>query len=359
MHHLARGRLSAQLTMFLSALVLLTACGGEEPASEPTQEEEAAPADQPAEPEPAVEPEEAAAPDQGADPGTTADTAAGDAATDATSFPVTVGAGEQQIEIESRPERIVSLSPTATEILFAVGSGDQVVAVDEQSDHPEDAPTTDLSGFQPNVEAIAGYEPDLVIASGDPGDLVASLEALGIPVLLHPSATTLEDAYRQIEQTGLATGHEAEASELVAEMQAEIDEIVGEVDQPEEPLTYYHELDPNYYTVTSSTFIGELYGLLGLTSIADPAEDENAGYPQLSPEFIIEADPDLIFLADGECCDVTPAEVTARPGWDTITAVEEWSVVTLDEDVASRWGPRVVEFLETVAEAVTELDTAA
>lgn len=259
---------------------------------------------------------------------------------------------------EPDPARIVSLSPTATEVLFAIGAGDQVVAVDEQSDHPEGVPVTDLSGYQPNVEAIAGYDPDLVVTSGDPADLVASLEALDIEVLLHPSARTLDEAYDQILETGHATGHVDGAEDLVSRMQDDIDAIVAGVEAPDEPLTYYHELDPTYYSVTSSTFIGEIYGLLGLTSIADAAEDDNGGYPQLSPEHIVEADPDIIFLADGECCDVDAEQVAARPGWETMTAVGNGAIVSLDEDVASRWGPRVVDFLRTLADEVAALQPA-
>ena len=347
-----RRRVSIHLVTALCVLALASACGAGEPASEPPGAETGEQAEQAPQPEqPEAEPRPEPEPDL-AEP-------AGSPDPDVAAFPVTVDSGDAQVEIDARPERIVSLSPTATEILFAIGAGDQVVAVDEQSDHPEDVPITDLSGFQPNIEAIAGYQPDLVIASGDPGDLVASLGALDIPVLLHPSATTLEDAYRQIRQTGTATGHEEGATGLVAEMQAEIDAIIDEVEPPDERLTYYHELDPNYYTVTSSTFIGEIYGLLGLTSIADHAAEENGGYPQLSPEYIVDADPDLVFLADAECCGVTPTDVTARPGWDTMTAVEQGAIVPLDEDVASRWGPRVVEFLGTIAEAVTDLEMAA
>src|SRR5690606_17206535 len=112
--------------------------------------------------------------------------------------------------------RIVSLSPTATEILFALGAGSRVVAVDDQSTYPPEAPVTDLSGFDPNVEAIASYEPDLVVLSFDPGDLQPGLEALDIEVVLQPPAATLDDAWAQIEQLGAATGSVAEAAELVA-----------------------------------------------------------------------------------------------------------------------------------------------
>ncbi|HEX9889214.1 MAG TPA: ABC transporter substrate-binding protein [Nitriliruptorales bacterium] len=271
-------------------------------------------------------------------------------------FPVTVGSGDAAVEIPARPKRIVSLSATATEMLFAIGAGDQVVAVDEHSDFPEGVPTTDLSGFEPNVEAISSHDPDFVVASFDPGELVSSLSQVGVPTLIHPSAVTLDDTYTQIEQLGVATGHVAEAAALVAEMQSEMDAIVAEVPQRSEPLTYYHELDPNFFSVTTETFIGELYGLLGMRSIGDEAGDGSGGYPQLSPEFIVDADPDVILLADAECCGITAEEIAKRPGWDQLTAVREGRVVELDEDLASRWGPRVVEFLRAIATEVAALE---
>ena len=273
-------------------------------------------------------------------------------------FPVTVTAANGDVVVEQRPTAIVSLSPTATEMLYAIGAGDQVVAVDDQSNFPEEAPVTDLSGFTPNVEAIAEFEPDLVVISFDPGDLTSSLQALGIPVLLQPAAKTLDDTYAQIEQLGAATGHIGDAAELVARMQADIDEIVASVTPPAEPLTYYHELDPTFFTVTSATFIGQVYALLGLENIADPADADGYGYPQLSAEYIVDADPDLIFLADTKCCGQSPETVAARPGWSELTAVRTGAVIPLDDDVASRWGPRVVEFLRTVAGKVAELETA-
>ncbi|MGH3443489.1 MAG: ABC transporter substrate-binding protein [Nitriliruptorales bacterium] len=274
----------------------------------------------------------------------------------APTFPVTVGSGDTAVEVPARPERIVSLSATATEMLFAIDAGEQVVAVDEHSDFPEGVPTTDLSGFEPNVEAISSHDPDLVVASFDPGELVSSLAAVGVPTLLHPAAATLDDTYTQIEQLGVATGHVAEAAALVAEMQADIEAIVEELPERSEPLTFYHELDPNFFSVTSATFIGELYSLLGMKSIGDEAADQGGGYPQLSPEFIVDADPDVILLADAECCGITAEEIARRPGWDQLTAVREGRIVELDEDVASRWGPRVVEFLRTLAAEVAAFE---
>jgi iron complex transport system substrate-binding protein len=271
-------------------------------------------------------------------------------------FPVTVGSGESAVEIPAQPERIVSLSPTATEVLFAIGAGDLVVAADEYSTYPAEAPTTDLSGFTPNVEAIAGYDPDLVVASSDPGDLVAGLAEIGVPTLIHPSAITLDDAYTQIEQLGAATGQLAESAGLVAQMQADLGALVDRLPERGEPLTYYHELDPTYYSVSSETFIGQLYGLLGMTSIADEAGDESGGYPQLSPEFIVQADPDVILLADSACCGVDAEQVASRPGWDQLSAVQAGRIVPLDEDLASRWGPRIVEFLEVLATDLADLE---
>jgi iron complex transport system substrate-binding protein len=266
-------------------------------------------------------------------------------------FPVTLDTPAGKVELARQPTRIVSLSPTATEMLFAIGAGGQVVAVDSNSNHPKEAPTTDLSAYQPNIEAIAGYKPDLVVYSDDPGELATGLGKLSIPALQQPAATRLDDTYAQLDQLGRATGHAAEAAQVTATMRAEIEKIAA-ADKPEPPLTYYHELDKSLYTATSKTFIGQLYAQLGLENIADAADKEGSGYPQLSAEYVIKADPDLIFLADTKCCGQSAKTVAARDGWDQITAVKADGVVELDDDVASRWGPRVVDFLKTVAAKV-------
>lgn len=276
-------------------------------------------------------------------------------------FPTTVASGQvgdlTEVTIESRPESIVSLSPTATEMLWAVGAGDQVVAVDDQSDYPEDVPSTELSGYEPNIEAILAHAPDLVVSAGDSGDLVAGLEDAGVPTLLLPSATDLEEAYDQIERVGAATGHVAEAAQVVAETQEGIEAAVGSAPDVA-GLTYFHELSPDLYTTTGDTFIGEVYGLFGLESIADPAAKGGDLYPQLSAEYVVSADPDFVFLADSECCDVHADDLGERAGWQGLDAVEHDRIVELDEDVTSRWGPRVVEFAETVARVVSEHENA-
>jgi iron complex transport system substrate-binding protein len=273
-------------------------------------------------------------------------------------FPVTVRGTNGAVTIDERPTRIVSLSPTATEDLFAIGSGEQVIAVDDQSDYPPEAPTTDLSGYEPNVEAIAGYEPDLLVYATEPGDLGSSLESLGITALQLDAAVTLEEAFEQITTLGLATGHAADAFTLTERMQADVQAIVAGSGRSA-GLSFYYELDDTYYSVTSKTFIGQLFEMLALENIADPAGKGSGGYPQLSAEYIIESDPDLIFLADTKCCGQSPQTVAARPGWDEIAAVTDGGVVPLDDDVASRWGPRVVDLLRQIAEAASDAEARA
>jgi iron complex transport system substrate-binding protein len=270
-------------------------------------------------------------------------------------FPVTLDTPAGKLVIDQQPKRIVSLSPTATEMLFAIGAGGQVVAVDSNSNYPEEAPRTELSAYQPNLEAIAGHRPDLVVYSDDPGELAAGLGKLAIPALVQPAATRLDDTYAQLEQLGRATGHVAEAGQVAATIRSEIEEIAA-ASRPERPLTYYHELDKNLYTATSKTFIGQLYAQLGLKNIADAADKEGSGYPQLSAEYLVKADPDLIFLADTKCCGQSARTVAARDGWGQLAAVRTGAVVELDDDVASRWGPRVVDFLKAVAAKVEALE---
>jgi iron complex transport system substrate-binding protein len=259
--------------------------------------------------------------------------------------------------VDARPERIVSLSPSATEGLFAVGAGEQVIAVDEFSDHPAEAPTTDLSGFTPNVEAIVALDADLVVVSYDPGDLVASLAATGVPVLVLDAAVDLEDVLRQLTILGTVTGNVDSATEVVADLELRIANVLAGTPTLDVPLTYFHELDDTLFTVTSRTFVGSVYGLLGLVNVADAADPDGAafGYPQLSAEFLLAADPDLVFLADSRCCGEDATTFAARPGFADLRAVTDGGVIVLDDDVASRWGPRIVDFLEQVAAAVTQV----
>jgi iron complex transport system substrate-binding protein len=270
-------------------------------------------------------------------------------------FPVTITTPSGRVTVRTKPRRIVSLSPTATESLFAIGAGPQVVAVDDQSDHPRRAPRTALSGFTPNVEAIASYRPDLVVISFDTKGLTDALRGLGIAVVHHDGAKTLAGAYQQIRQLGLVTGNAERATRLVRSMKKRINEIVRSSRTRGRGLSVFHELDPSLFTVTSNTFIGRVYSVLGLDNIADAAEGAGSGYPQLSAEYVVAADPDVIVLADSVCCGQRASSVAARPGWDRVSAVRTGSIVRVHDSIASRWGPRLVNFFRAMATALERL----
>ncbi len=250
------------------------------------------------------------------------------------------------------PARIVSLSSTATEILFAIGAGDQVVAVDSFSNFPAEAPITDLSAFEPNLEAIAAYEPDLVVYAFDPdGDeLATAFDGIGAEAIFQGPAATLDDVYAQIADLGIATGNEDGAAALNAELQSGIDAIVASLPADGEPLRLYHELDENFYSASSNSFIGQLYSLLGVANIADEADVDGFGYPQLNAEYILQSDPEIIVITTEVAYGAD--DVAARPGWDAMSAVRNGNVVVVDGDISSRWGPRLPEFLQTMADVI-------
>ncbi len=271
---------------------------------------------------------------------------------EAADYPVTVTAANGEVTVEERPEAIVSMSPSATEMLFAIGAGDQVEAVDDNSNYPADAPMTDLSSFTPNAEAIVGYDPDLVVLSDDMNGIVDSLESLDVPVLLLEAAVDLEDSYAQMELLGEVTGHAEEAADVVADVRDRIEAAVESVPADAAGQRIFHELGPELYSADSSTFIGSIYSLFGLENIADQAPDASGGYPQLSAEFVVEQAPDIIVLADTKCCGESAETVAQRPAFATVPAVVEGRIVEADDDVVSRWGPRVADFAENVAEVL-------
>ncbi len=264
-------------------------------------------------------------------------------------YPVTVGS----VTLDKQPQKIVSLAPSLTEMLFAIDAGAQVVAVDEYSNFPANAPKTDLSGYKPNAEAIAKHAPDLVVVSDDSEGIVAQLKALNIPTYVGPAANTLDDSYKEVTELGALTGHPTEAAALIGSMKTEFEKLVKDLPKRTKPLTYYYELDNTYYSVTSKTFIGALFTAAGLVNIADAGNTDNP-YPQLSAETILKANPDLIFLADTKCCGQSATTVAARPGWGGLTAVTKNGVVPLDDDIASRWGPRVVDLQRAIVDAAAK-----
>lgn len=281
------------------------------------------------------------------------------AASTGAGFPVSLAAANGTVKVASRPTAIVSLSPTATEMLYAIGAGSQVKAVDSLSDYPAQAPRTKLSAYQPNVEAIVAEKPDLVVESGDTGQLTKRLAAFSIPVLELPAPAKIAGEYAEFGQLGRATGHPAQAQQEVTRLRAQLHQITAAAPHHAKPLTYYYELDQTYYSVTSSTFVGQLLALLGMKSIADQASGaaKSGGYPQLSAEYIIKANPDYIILADTLCCHQDAATVAKRAGWSGLAAVKAGHIIGLNDDIASRWGPRVTDLLRTVETAIAKGST--
>ncbi len=256
--------------------------------------------------------------------------------------------GNDDDAASERPQRIVSLSPMATEVLFAIGAGEQVVAADEFSYFPAEAPVTDLSGWDPNVEAVLSYEPDLVVVAHDANDLMAGMAAVGVPVLLSLAPVDFVSGYNSIAELGFAVGRSDEAAVLVAALRAEIDEALAAA--PDAPVRVYHELDNTYFSVSSNSFIGAVYAAMGVVNIADEVDPDGYGYPQLTEEYIVEANPELIVITD--LVGYTAEDVAARPGWGEVAAVRSGDIVMVNADVASRWGPRLPQFINAVAEAL-------
>jgi iron complex transport system substrate-binding protein len=279
------------------------------------------------------------------------------AATTATKYPLTISSGGYSTTIAKKPTRIISLSPSATESLFEIGAGKQVLAVDSLSNFPKSAPITQLSAFEPNVEAIAALKPDLVVLSVDAmKSLVVkeALEKLKISVLMEKAPQNLAQAYKEIEILGAVTGRTVEAKKVTVKMASLIKSIIKK-SKVSGKVTFFHELDNTLYSVTSDTFIGKVYKDFGLINIADKAAGADSyGYPQLSAEYLVKSDPTIIFLADAEYGE-SVATVNARAGWSGITAVTKKNIFALPNDIPSRWGPRLVDFYRYVAASLAKV----
>ena len=257
----------------------------------------------------------------------------------------------------SKPQRIISLSPSATETLFAIGAGPQVIAVDDLSNFPTNAPISKLSAFSPNVEALLNYKPDLIILNADATKAIevkAALEKLKIKVFLEKAPKDLSQVYLEITALGRATGNLASAQTVVTTMKSKIRAAIKSGRQAKK-ISFFHELDNTLYTATSDTFIGKVYRDFNLTNVADPAASaDSAGYPQLQSEYLIKSNPRIIFLSDAQYGE-SLAMLMKRPGWNGISAVSKKSVIALPEDIPSRWGPRLVDFYEFIAAAIGKI----
>jgi iron complex transport system substrate-binding protein len=264
-------------------------------------------------------------------------------------FPVSITRSDGvTLEIRERPERIVSLSAGGTELFFAIGAGDQLVAADMFSDYPEEANALPkVDAFQPDPEAILAHNPDLVLVTYDADEIVAALEQAEVSVLYLEVPESIDGLLEQARQFGKVTGNREAAEELVTGMEERIAAVTSKLADVEEGPRVYHELDETFFTVAPDSFVGDIYNLLNAQNIAAGAP---GGYPQLSAEVIIERNPEVIILPTGEGEDgTTPEDVKARPGWDVIDAVKNDRIYEIDRDIVSRPGPRIIDGLEQLA----------
>jgi iron complex transport system substrate-binding protein len=275
----------------------------------------------------------------------------------ATKYPLTVKFGGYTTKIAKKPTKIISLSPSATEILYAIGAGSQILAVDNLSNYPANAPTSEISAFEPNVEAILAKKPDLVLLSIDSTkapQIRNALVKLGIPVLMEKAPATLQDVYAENTLLARVTDRQAGAVKLNASMAKSIKDTLAKAKKSSK-IRIFHELDDTYYSATSNTFIGKVYKSFGVVNIADAAAGaDNSGYPQLSAEYLLKSDPQVIFLADAQY-GVTAESVSERAGWSQISAVKNKKIVELPADIPSRWGPRLVEFYKLIGDSLAKV----
>jgi iron complex transport system substrate-binding protein len=274
-----------------------------------------------------------------------------------TKYPLTIKSGGFTTKIAKEPKRIISLSPSATEIFFSIGADKQILLVDSLSNYPKKAPISDISAFEPNVEAIVGKKPDLVLLSVDSmksTEVRNALIKLNVPVLMEKAPVTLKDVYAEIAVLGKVTNKQSQAAALSKKMAKEIKTILASA-KKSKGVRIYHELDETYYSVTSDTFIGRVYKDFGVINVADAAAGADSyGYPQLSAEYLLKSGPQVIFLADAQY-GVTSESVSQRAGWSQISAVKNKKIVELPADIPSRWGPRLVDFYRAIAKALVQI----
>jgi iron complex transport system substrate-binding protein len=266
------------------------------------------------------------------------------------SFPVSVRQSDGEVlTLERQPQKIVSLSAHATEIFCALGVEAQLIAVERFANCPLGSKTKpEVDAFQPNLEAIAGYGPDLVYVASNRGELVETLRRLGITVLYLDVPDSLDGVLEHVELLGQASGRTDEAARLVASMRQRINAVRAKVSDVSQGPRIFHELDTQYFTAAPNSFIGDFYNFLKAQNIAAGSA---SAYPQLSAEVIVQRNPEVIVLAD-EAAGVTPATVRARPGWDAIDAVKNNRICMIDPDIVSRPGPRIVDALEALGKCL-------
>ena len=262
----------------------------------------------------------------------------------------------RQVTINATPQHIISLAPSTTEIAYAIGAGDRIVAVDEFSDYPEAAKNLPkmTRGFTYNYEQIVSLKPDLILAAGITSpDVVKKLEDLKLTVFVVGSATTtFESVKGDIQLAGQALGAADKAKQVTDAMDNKIAEVEGKVAKATTTPRVYWELDStdpaHPYAPGPGSFISDLIKLAGGVSVTAGAKQ---AYSQINAEEIIKADPEIIILSDA-AYGTTPESVRTRAGWNVITAVKNARVLPIDDNLVSRPGPRLADGLEAAAKLI-------
>ena len=277
------------------------------------------------------------------------------AETEKSDFPVTIkDATDEEVVIQKKPERMVSLMPSNTEIAFELGLGDEIIGITDNDTYPEEALEKEkVGGMEFNVEKIISLKPDLVLAHG--GSMGMSSEGLGqlkdagITVLVVNEAKTFADVYDSIEMIGKATGTQPEAEKLVADLQTKVKGIQEKaaVIKEEEKKTVYIEVDPTLFAAGKNTFMDEMLTIIHAENMVTEAD-----WPQMNQEAIIAGNPDVIITTYGGYTENAVEQVLGREGWQDINAIKNKQVVNVQSDPVTRPGPRLVEGVEELAKAV-------
>lgn len=265
-------------------------------------------------------------------------------------FPLTLrDSAGTEVRLEKMPERIISLSPGATEILYAINAGDRVVATDAFSDYPAAAKAVAKVDYSnPNPEATLALRPDLVIMATRQEQLVAQFRGLGMTVYLAKEPENLEGVYAHITTFGRLTGRTTEAAAVVTGMQAEVGAVMTSIAGVQQGPRVFFELDSTLYTAAPNTFIGAMLTMLKARNIAEGATTQ---FPQLSSEAVIAANPEVVLLAD-HAFGQNLETVSARPGWSGVAAVTNKRVHPIDPDTTNRPGPRLAQGIRAMGQAL-------
>jgi iron complex transport system substrate-binding protein len=262
----------------------------------------------------------------------------------------------RSVVLRETPRRIVSLAPSVTEILFAVGAGPQVVGDTKFCNYPSEAKALPkIGGYTAktiSVEAVVDLTPDLVIAgTASQKPVVEALEKLNIPVLVL-APDSFEAVYRGIMQIGAVTNHPQEAEAVVAQMRQRVDAVmvkVASVPADRRLSVFWEVFDEPLTTAGPNTFVGQMIRLAGATNIFGDARED---YPQVSAELVVERNPDVILGPTSQSAKLTPDLVAQRPGWANMTALRNGRIYLLDSDMSTRAGPRLIDALEALAKAL-------